>query len=89
MLLMFICVFVPLLIHYLPLKGSSYTLDNPAHVQTLRACLESLVAKVPQHEDLLNALDSGCGDGDCGTTLLLGIHGESQLGISRRGVGLG
>ncbi|XP_042889906.1 triokinase/FMN cyclase-like [Penaeus japonicus] len=58
--------------------GSSYTLDNPAHVQTLRACLESLVAKVPQHEDLLNALDSGCGDGDCGTTLLLGIHAITE-----------
>ncbi|XP_047488459.1 triokinase/FMN cyclase-like isoform X1 [Penaeus chinensis] len=57
---------------------SSYTLNDPAHAQALRACLESLVAKVPQHEELLNTLDSGCGDGDCGTTLLLGIRAISN-----------
>lgn len=65
--------------YYFHPKGSSYILKDPAHAHALRACLESLVAKVPQHEELLNTLDSGCGDGDCGTTLLLGIRGQWDL----------
>ncbi|XP_050731638.1 triokinase/FMN cyclase-like [Eriocheir sinensis] len=55
-----------------------YKLEEAAHVQTLRRCLEAVVSRMPQHEKSLNALDAECGDGDCGSTFLQGVAGLSK-----------
>ena len=41
----------------------------------LKRGLENLIKRVPEFEHHLNTLDSGCGDGDCGTTLVNGTKG--------------
>ncbi|XP_063872289.1 triokinase/FMN cyclase-like [Scylla paramamosain] len=55
-----------------------YTLREEGHMRTVRQCLEAVVAKMPQHEESLNALDAECGDGDCGSTFLQGVAGLSK-----------
>lgn len=37
--------------------------------EIFRGCLETAAEEVAKNEGLLNRLDSGCGDGDCGNTL--------------------
>nr|XP_045608352.1 triokinase/FMN cyclase-like [Procambarus clarkii]XP_045608353.1 triokinase/FMN cyclase-like [Procambarus clarkii]XP_045608354.1 triokinase/FMN cyclase-like [Procambarus clarkii] len=44
----------------------------------LRSCLEAVVSRMPAHEDTLNTLDTLCGDGDCGSTLMKGITAVSK-----------
>nr|XP_053642716.1 triokinase/FMN cyclase-like [Cherax quadricarinatus] len=50
-----------------------YIFSEEAQAQTLKACLESVVSQLPRHEQDLNILDTVCGDGDCGSTLMKGI----------------
>ncbi|XP_042213285.1 triokinase/FMN cyclase-like isoform X2 [Homarus americanus] len=57
---------------------TGYMLSDAAHTQALKACLEAVVAQVPQYEQHLNDLDTTCGDGDCGSTLIKGINGVSK-----------
>jgi dihydroxyacetone kinase len=42
---------------------------TPAQVQLFRSVITSVCKALMQSEEKLNLLDSGCGDGDCGTTL--------------------
>ncbi|XP_071528911.1 triokinase/FMN cyclase-like [Panulirus ornatus] len=56
---------------------SSYTLDAD-HARKLQSCIEAVLTEMPKHEESLNALDAGCGDGDCGSTLTHGISALSR-----------
>ncbi|XP_026314785.1 triokinase/FMN cyclase-like [Hyposmocoma kahamanoa] len=42
---------------------------SPKEQEIFRGCLETAAEEVAKNEGLLNRLDSGCGDGDCGNTL--------------------
>ncbi|CAH0714657.1 unnamed protein product, partial [Brenthis ino] len=42
---------------------------SPKEQELLRGCLRAAAGALREAEPLLNALDSGCGDGDCGITL--------------------
>jgi len=44
----------------------------------LKACTEQICKSLMANEALLNELDRGSGDGDCGSTLKSGAHGESH-----------
>ncbi|XP_068231192.1 triokinase/FMN cyclase-like [Palaemon carinicauda] len=57
--------------------ANSYSLEDKTTCDAFRSCLEAVVKTVPKYEDMLNRLDTGCGDGDCGSTLLAGINALS------------
>lgn len=59
------------------LERSSYTLGAD-HARKLQSCIEAVLTEMPKHEESLNALDAGCGDGDCGSTLTHGISALSR-----------
>ena len=42
----------------------------------LKACAEQICKLLVDNEALLNELDRGSGDGDCGSTLKSGAQGE-------------
>ena len=44
----------------------------------LKACTEQISKSLMTNEALLNELDRGSGDGDCGGTLKSGTQGESH-----------
>jgi len=44
----------------------------------LKACTEQICKSLVDNEALLNELDRGSGDGDCGSTLKSGAQGESH-----------
>ena len=44
----------------------------------LKACTEQICKLLVDNEALLNELDRGSGDGDCGSTLKSGAQGESH-----------
>ncbi|KAE8750377.1 hypothetical protein FOCC_FOCC002935 [Frankliniella occidentalis] len=52
----------------LDIKESGPELEH-AHSQLLLHALETAAKDLIQHADKMNELDSGCGDGDCGSTL--------------------
>ncbi|CAL4109001.1 unnamed protein product, partial [Meganyctiphanes norvegica] len=60
-------------------KCSTYELGDADAANAFRKCLESVVKSVPFQESHLNALDAGCGDGDCGATLCSGLSAMSKL----------
>ena len=49
---------------------------NPQLGDLLKVLVEGVVESAPLWTETLNALDSGCGDGDCGSTLQNGAQGE-------------
>jgi dihydroxyacetone kinase len=51
---------------FLKLKGPAI---SEADCNVLRRCLEGVAYSFISNESQLNELDSGCGDGDTGTTL--------------------
>uniref|UniRef100_A0A2P2ID09 Triokinase/FMN cyclase n=2 Tax=Hirondellea gigas TaxID=1518452 RepID=A0A2P2ID09_9CRUS len=59
-------------------KMSTYTV-SVALADQLRKFLEILVKATAEWRDLLNDLDTGCGDGDCGTTI---AEGASKISSS-------
>lgn len=42
----------------------------------LKRCLDKITFSLKEAEQRLNTLDSGCGDGDCGTTLRHFVEGK-------------
>ncbi|KAK7085727.1 hypothetical protein SK128_028272, partial [Halocaridina rubra] len=57
--------------------NSSYILKTEEAAE-FKACLEAIIKLVPKNEEMLNSLDTGCGDGDCGSTLIAGIAAMSK-----------
>lgn len=57
--------------------ANSYSLEDRSTCDAFRSCLDAVVKTVPKYEDMLNHLDTGCGDGDCGSTLIAGINALS------------
>lgn len=47
---------------------------SPDQAQLMKTLLQGLAKAVLSWRDALNELDSGCGDGDCGSTLCLGAN---------------
>ena len=62
------------LINHIKLKVNTCTLSEKGE-NLMKHCLKFLSQNLPKYEKLLNDLDTGCGDGDCGTTLKLGAEG--------------
>jgi len=54
--------------------GKSAIQLTPAQVELFRSVIQSVCKALIQSEERLNLLDSGCGDGDCGTTLKNGAE---------------
>ncbi|XP_075228371.1 PTS-dependent dihydroxyacetone kinase 1, dihydroxyacetone-binding subunit DhaK-like isoform X2 [Lycorma delicatula] len=52
---------------------------EPKEADIFRKCLYDLAICLPQHEERLNKLDSGCGDGDCGTTFKMFTTGIIEV----------
>ena len=50
--------------------------------EKVKAALEGLTCQLINMEQRLNELDSGCGDGDCGSTLAAGAKAIQVNGIS-------
>ena len=49
----------------------------------MKSCTEEVCKSLLANEALLNELDRGGGDGDCGTTLKSGAQGESHVTQAR------
>ena len=56
------------------LQAFGYTLSN-AEAQLFKKLLATVANQASSWSTELNALDTECGDGDCGTTLALGALG--------------
>ena len=54
--------------------------------RVLKACTEQICKSLVANEALLNELDRGSGDGDCGSTLKSGAQGESHIQQHNGGV---
>ncbi|KAF2350546.1 DhaL domain [Trinorchestia longiramus] len=54
-------------------RGSNFELSDDA-AATVRAILRDVASTAPDWTDQLNQLDSGCGDGDCGSTIASGAQ---------------
>lgn len=52
---------------------------SPNHQEVFRASLSAAAEDLIKNEGLLNKLDSGCGDGDCGTTFKNFGQGNTTL----------
>ena len=52
---------------------------SPSGVDKLRAILSTAARDLLAMEESLNLLDSGCGDGDCGSTHAIGAKGIVDL----------